>query len=71
MKGFFIQKNVPDPDNQTIMRERVCVFTLLVSGMDINKVEIARPTDSHTVQFNGVLGKSCTNAEELLGHDLG
>ena len=68
MKGYFVQDEVPDPDDPLLKRQRVCVFSTLASGMSMNRIEASREQGSHTVTFTGHLADEAADAETLLGH---
>jgi hypothetical protein len=67
MQGYFVQDEIRDPDDGDVFRKRVCVFSLLTSGVNVNLVEAARPGLGKTVFFNAHLSKKSALAKDLLG----
>jgi hypothetical protein len=67
MQGYFVQEEIRDPDDRDVFRRRVCVFALLTSGVNVNRVEVARPGLGKSVLFSGHLSKKSALAKDLLG----
>lgn len=65
LKGFFVQNSVPDPDDPKTIRQRVCVFALMPSGVSFNDIEVDK--NGSTVAFHGPHLKESVNAKHLLG----
>jgi hypothetical protein len=67
MQGYFVQGEIHDPEDENIFRQRVCVFALLTTGVNVNLVEASRPGLGKTVSFNAHLSKKSARAVDLLG----
>ena len=64
MKGSF-EHDVVDPDDPNILRTRICVFTTLLSGVNINKVEASR--EGREITYKGTLTRAAARASTMMG----
>ena len=69
MRGCFIQPNVPDPYDPGTPRERLCIYAIIPTGMNVNSIEVHRPS-KHVVEFKGRNASGVSNAPALLGNEL-
>jgi hypothetical protein len=65
--GYFVQDAVRDPDDGDALRQRVCVFARLTTGVHVNIVEATRPGLGKTVVFRAPFSQESALAKNFLG----